>query len=403
MTELVERERPGGSPPGPIDGRDRWFPVVTFLAVAAALWVVVALSAAYLPREPLYPRPSQFTGGWLFEGWARWDAGWYRSIVRDGYVYYPGVQSSVAFWPAYPLAVRLLSGVFPSIYITGITLTVVAGFAAANLFYRWCLARMSRASARAALLVLLLYPYALYLFGPMYADAFCLACLLAAFVALERDHLWLAGLFGFVASAARPVGLLVAIALVVRLLELRNPDAVPLRARLSPRSLTARDLPVFLSFGGFASYCTYLWVRFGDPFLFETVQQVEGWNQGAGPRTWFKFFLVQELTTKTDWPSVWAKVAQGAFALAFLLLVPRIARRFGLAYAVLTAGVVIVPLIGTKDFMGTGRYLLVAFPAFAFLGEKLAERPVARRVVLTSSAIVLLFMVSLFGRGEYLA
>ena len=36
--------------------------------------------------------------------------------------------------------------------------------------------------------------------------------------------------------------------------------------------------------------------------------------------------------------------------------------------------VLAIPIIGTKDFMGTGRYVLAAFPVIAAAGEFLATR-----------------------------
>jgi hypothetical protein len=86
-----------------------------------------------------------------------------------------------------------------------------------------------------------------------------------------------------------------------------------------------------------------------------------------------------------------------------LALLPRIARRFGWAYAVLTLGVVLLPLIGTKDFVGTGRYLLAAFPCAAVAGEWLDARPRTRVVVLAASGLTLAFLASAFARGHYLA
>ena len=105
------------------------------------LWAVAALAAAHLGRTEQYsPAPAHFAGGPLFEPWARWDASWYRTIVEQGYVYYPGVQSSVAFWPSYPMAMRLFEGVSPSPFVTGSLLTLVSGLACAVLFYAWCVA-----------------------------------------------------------------------------------------------------------------------------------------------------------------------------------------------------------------------------------------------------------------------
>jgi branched-chain amino acid transport system permease protein len=90
-------------------------------------------------------------------------------------------------------------------------------------------------------------------------------------------------------------------------------------------------------------------------------------------------------------------------AIGLLFTLPRIARRFGWTYAVFTAGVLLLPIIGTKDFMGTGRYLLVAFPVFALVGEWLADRPRLRPAVLVVSGSTLLFLTTLFARGHYLA
>jgi hypothetical protein len=424
-------------------------PVLAFLAVAAVVWAAAALAGAHLPRTEHYsPAPADFPGGPLFEPWARWDAAWYRSIVTDGYLYYPGVQSSVAFWPSYPLVLEVVSPLFPSVYVAGSVVTLVSGLACAVLFHRWCRLRLAPRAATTSLLLLLLFPFAWYLYGPVYADALCLAAILGAFLALERDRLWLAGLLGLVASAARPVGLVVAVALVLRLIERRNsarialvereqvtgadqraPDldgatvppaplgvrvagivvqgvrrlAVEARARFSPRDLRWSDARILLAFGGFVAWCAFLWIRFGDPLLWQEIQSVPGWDQGSGPPTWFKVFLLEQMVGDAHSPFTWSKVGQGVLALGVLGLVPRIARRFGWAYAAFTLGAVLLPIVGTKDFMGTGRYLLVVFPAFAVAGEWLSSRRRLRVGVLVSSGSLLVFLTMLFARGHYLA
>jgi hypothetical protein len=396
-------------------------PVLAFVVIGALLWCVAQYAATHFSRDPYFPRPDHVVGGSWFESWARWDAYWYRTIVREGYEYYPGVQSSVAFFPAYPVVVWLLSGLFPSIFMTGTVVTVICGLIAAVTFHRWCALRLSPAAAATALLALLLYPYAWYLYGPIYADALCLAATLVAFYAVERDHLWVAGVAGLVASASRPVGLVVAVALALRVLERRNalattgasPDEGPagrgwaaLRAelvrRFSPRSFTRAQAPVLLSFVGFGGWCTYLWIRFGDPFLFATIQSAPGWEQPDGPATWVKARLIGEVFTEPSWYTA-GKFLQGALAIGVVLLVPRVARRFGWAYAALTLGVAMLPILGTKDFMGTGRYLLAAFPAFAVVGEALSARPRLRAAVLSGSALALVFFTAHFARGSYLS
>ena len=53
--------------------------------------------------------------------------------------------------------------------------------------------------------------------------------------------------------------------------------------------------------------------------------------------------------------------------------------------------------------MGTGRYLMAAFPAFALWGERLTARPVPQRVVaLEERASCLLFFGFHFAASVYL-
>ena len=102
----------------PTSGRALWQALGLFAAIAALVWIAVWFGNAHLGHDSWAPPRPDIAGGQLFEGWGRWDAAWYRTIVREGYVYYPGVQSSVAFWPSYPVVVKAFSGLFPSIFIT---------------------------------------------------------------------------------------------------------------------------------------------------------------------------------------------------------------------------------------------------------------------------------------------
>lgn len=416
-------------------------PLLCFIAVGVVVWAAVNLSAAHLTRVGLHEEPTETPGGALVEGWVRWDAFWYRSIAEEGYIYFPNVQSSVAFFPAYPLTMRLLSPVTPSPFVAGILVTVVSGAAASVLFWRWARMQLSDRAAATALALLLLYPFGWYLYGAIYADALFLAVTVGAFLAVEKDRYWLAGILGLVASAGRPPGLAVAICLVLRLLERRNearalvaeaewvtfrasqgrdllvddPPTPPvtrgirgllaqLRSRFSPRELRWSDAPVALAFGGFASFCTYLWLEFGHPFLFAEIQGVKGWDQPPGPHTWFKVAVWDKLSTDPFSDAGLMMISQGALTIAFLVLVPKVARRFGWAYGAFTLMAVAVPAVGSKDFVGLGRYLVAAFPVFALVGEWLSRRsPWVRRAILAACFVSLVYLSSLFGRGYYLS
>lgn len=402
--------------------RDR-FPVLAFAAIGAALLVWVFLSRHVGPQHPDYPRPATFTGIRAFEGWIRFDGNWYRSIAADGYTYNEQIASSVAFFPSYPVAMWLATYVIRDVVLAGIFVTAASGFGATLLFYRWCRDRLGVARARTATLCLLLFPYAWYLFGAVYADALFLLAVLAAFVLLERDHPVWAGLAGAVATGCRPVGFAVVLGLVLRALERRGALRLPwlersgVRDPLLPRvedddrRLLALDLRaarpadagVLLSIGGLVAWSAYLWHRFGDPFLFVEVQRLPPWSQEPGPHTWFKLELFDSIRYHWDWAYNGGLIFQALLALLAIGLIVPAARRFGWGYAAYVVAVVGIPLLGSKDFQGMGRYLLAAFPLFAVAGDLLTSRPRAKVAVLATSTVALAVLSSLYARGWYVA
>lgn len=371
-----------------------------FTGLVVALSMLVALSSRAQRRAD----PDLAGPAWL-DGWFQYDAGWYLDIARSGYGYVPGQQSSVAFFPAYPMGVRGLAGVLGDTQVAGQLLAVLCGLVAVLLYARWARQRLPRRSAVLAVGVLLLYPYAFYLYGPMYADALFLLSAVGAFVLLERRWYLAAGLVGAVATAGRPVGVAVAVGLVVRTLEMIAEDRRAARPGwrdlvTAVRDVRPRHLGVLASALGLVGWCVYLWLEFGHPLAFVEVESAPGWNQGVGPRTWFKVVYLGTLV-KGPHDVALLLTLQALACLAAVLLLRRVHRLFGWGYTAFAAVVLLIPLIGTKDFMGTGRYVLVAFPVMAAAGDLLAthRRRWVAPVTLVVCGILLAALTFLFGRG----
>jgi hypothetical protein len=299
-----------------------------------------------------------------------------------------------------------------------------------------------RKVARTALLVVLLYPYAWYLYGAVYADALFLLAAAGAFLLVEHDRPVLAGIVAAVATAGRPVGTGVILGLVAVVLERRQVIEILFLDRvrdvgwreawtetrgrrrsfatglfgvhLAPGRLRWRDAGVLLSAAGLGAWMWFLGSTYGNPKLFVDVQSAPGWVQPQGPHTWFK---VPWLANVRHLPEYFANphehwdlmlltsgwTFQAVLVLGSLCLLPLVIRRLGWGYAVYVAGVVAIPLLGTKDWQGTGRYLLAAFPVYFVAGGWLATRPRLRVAVLATSGAILVFLTSAFARGFYLA
>jgi Gpi18-like mannosyltransferase len=377
--------------------------LVIFLGVAAVLFSFMSLFAdSRMPRYYNGVKPAHYGGPECLKGWVKYDAGWYRDIAERGY-YYKGKreQSSVPFFPAYPLTMRGLHGTFGGNMVTwGMPITFVSGLASAVLFHRWAARRLGRRAAAVGTAILCLWPYAFYIYGTVYADAMFLAFVLLAFSFVNAGHTVLAGLAGAVATATRPVGLAVLLGLVAVVWEQnRRAGTRPFRRR--------RDWWVLLSAGGVGAYAIYLWVEFGTPVAFAVAEGAPGWDQESGPATWLKFEyftrVVEFRTRGLLYPI--GLTAQMLLAVLLLIVVIKARARVGLGHTVYAVTVLAIPLIGSKDFQGLGRYCLAAFPAFGALGYYVAQHiGVRARVLLFGASTVFLGVLSsAYARGSYVS
>jgi hypothetical protein len=274
-----------------------------------------------------------------------------------------------------------------------------------------------------------LWPYGWYLFGAVYADALFIALVIGAFSLLERGHLVLATSLGAIATATRPVGLAVVVGLFARELEREGVFSLPRIDRIRVGQLTpSREsppdplqtepffrldhtrlrlrsaLPLF-SIVGLVSYVVYLAAKFGEPFAFVRAERAPGWDLKPGPHTWFKVEFFDRLIHfphMGKWYTAGILV-QAVLGFGVLALARRVGRKFGWGYAVYVVAVLAIPLVGSKDFQGIGRYCLAAFPAFAVMGDWLATRRRLATGVLAGSAVALGVLCSGFARGAYVS
>lgn len=367
--------------------------ILVFLGIAAVLFLVAWISVSHLPQVRGFAwRDRLGEVPWL-RGWSHWDAGWYDRIADRGYdLRGSGRQSPAAFFPAYPLLMRLAASVVRSRLVGGILITMASGAATAGLFALWLRDKVEAPARWTALLLFLLYPFAFYVYGAVYADALFIAAVLATFLLLERDlPLW-AGVAGAVATATRPVGAALLLPLVIRAIERRG----------GIRNVQWRDAGVLLAGAGVGAFCLFLWSRYGTPLAFVEAQR--GWNQEPGVETWLKLGFFRDLRAFVDGPSdAVVFLSHPVLTVCALALVPSVVRRWGWGYGSYVLVVAGVSALFTRNFFGMSRYLLAAFPCFAVAGVLLARRPWVRNVGLACSAVLLVGATSLYARGFYIS
>jgi hypothetical protein len=199
--------------------------ITPFLATRVAL-LIAGWLATLFPASPTYPITEALTRGWhfsphrLLDIWGRWDSGWYLSIVNNGYMLqsdYLQHQSNLAFFPLYPMLIRLLLWPIPDQWQTDGAVLLV-GFLLSNLFLLGALLLLyffaqditnDRGVAQRTVLYLLLFPTAFFL-SCFYTDAAFLFLSVAALFAAQRQRWVWAAVAAALLTITRPLGILIA-------------------------------------------------------------------------------------------------------------------------------------------------------------------------------------------------
>src|SRR5215210_6883599 len=319
---------------------------------------------------------------------ARWDAVWYLRIADSGY---GGSQARAAFFPLYPLLVRAageLGGGSPGARLVAAYVISLAAFLAALvLLWRLTSLELGGRVARSALLLLAVFPAALY-FGAPYSESLFLLASVGAFYAARTGRFALAGVAVGAATATRSAGILLLV-------------PVALLWWGQGQGRRARDL-AWLALGPLclAAYSLHLGLVQGDPLAFLDVQ--DAWyRELAGPLggVWdglvAAFDGARQLLSGSREPVYFEAAGGDPFRIAainvtlFGFLVFSLAacvgvwRRLPPAYGAWVTVALLLPLsfpVGPQPLMSLPRFLAVLFPIFIWLGLVCEERRLTHRV-----------------------
>jgi hypothetical protein len=348
---------------------DSLFAVMTVgLASSAAAFLANLIFEPAIPRGFALP----FSNAKFVEIFAAWDSGWYWDIATRGYYFRPDAESSIAFFPLYPMLMRLAAAPFgggdAATWIAGIVVALVADVCALVAIHR--LAERifgSREVARRTVLYIAVFPWSLFLTRVYSESVFLLTSVLAVSYACDRRW-WQAGVWGALATLARPNGILIALPLILYAIA----DKPGIR-QLARRATAFAPIPL-----AFAGFCAYVFLLTGDPLGWISAQSHWGYSLGHPP--WqqlqrvigafvehgaYGYFLMSDIAS--------FELLQAATALIFLTLTPLIFRRLGAPMGAYVLVSLLVPL-SSNALEGLGRYASVLFPAFMLVGSMTTAR-----------------------------
>jgi hypothetical protein len=352
------------------------------LAVAA---IVVAIAGVDGRNESSFDSPGlTHPLGGLLSPLARWDSVWYLHIAHSGYD-----GPSTAFFPLYPLLVRAIAvvGEPAALLVSAYVVSLAALFGALYLMHRLVALELGGdETARRSVLMLALFPGALW-FGAPYSESLFLLLSVAAFYFARTDRWALAGAAAALASATRSAGVVLLVPLLILWWQSgRRPRDLAWIA-LAPLGLAAYSLYLALSLGdGFAYlHLQDVWFRsFAGPFGGIPDAAVAAWDGlrqiVSGQRSHVYFTAAGGDPIDVGWHNV---ELFGFLVLAAVATVGAL-RRLPLAYGAYALVALALPLsfpVGPQPLMSLPRFLAVLFPLFMWLAL-VGRTPRRRGVVL---------------------
>lgn len=142
--------------------------------------------------------------------WQRFDTNWYLKVAQSGYSESDG---STAFFPLYPLSIKLFGFILGNNLLAGLLISNAALLGALVLLFKLAMEYFEVGEVRRSLIYLMLFPTAFFFFAA-YTEAPFLFLVLASLLAANRKHWLWAVLFGSLAALTRLQGVLMIIPLV---------------------------------------------------------------------------------------------------------------------------------------------------------------------------------------------
>lgn len=385
--------------------------LVFVLSVFFVNRLLVLLASAYVLREKW---PALGLGRFLrevsIENFYRWDSGWYGMIAEKGYE-----LKATAFFPMFPMLIAGVQTVFG-------TSAAFAGWLVSNIAFLLMLAASFRLlrldyperDARRIVWMIALYPTSYY-FGAVYTESLFLLFTVLALYAMRTRRWGYAGAAGFFASVTRNTGVFLTIAYAWEYLRIERWRDLFDFVRNPFRCLQANGwrhlwwvfvipLPFFL-------YMGYLFLRFGDPFAFASVQEqfgrsflnpfvtlYEGYRMTGG---WM-------LHKGIDWFFVYFFVEFLFVTLTIVVLIVSF-RNMRLAYWLIILYSFFIPMTApahgeVKDyFVSYSRYSMVIFPLYVGLYELVKRWRVGYWLMQAVFASLLLILVYAWSQGKWIA
>lgn len=313
---------------------------------------------------------------------------WYVDIARRGYFYSASRESSMGFFPFYPLLIRAGGLLFADLRIAAVLVAHVCLLAAGLLLNALINVDYRDQRINRAAITLLMFGPASFFFSHAYTESTFLMLATASFLAAFKRQWLVACLCGMCLSATRNVGVLIAVPLFFEYLRQLETQGFSWKALLHPRILLLCLIPA-----GFGLFLLYGYVEFGDARAYFKATAA-GWERTLVP-PW------RTIANAKNHPPFYAWYWGITLLSAIGVWLTAIYLRLRLSYIV-WGSMLFTLYLCSNSLEAIGRYLSIVFPLFIGSGVMAVRFPISYVPLLTGSTALFILGTLLSAIGFWI-
>jgi Gpi18-like mannosyltransferase len=375
---------------------------ISFLIWRVGLFFVAFLSIFLFPtfgaRFPYADRVLEITHlpYWIW-GFGNFDGVHYLRIAQDGYL----AQYSQAFFPLFPVLIRLFSFLLPKIpnldtniytdpafFYSGLILSNIFFLGALLVFYKILRIDFKKDISFLSIIFILVFPTSFF-FGAVYTESLFLLLAVSAIFLIRKGNFFWAAILISLSTATRVTGVLL---IPVYLME-----AFKNKSRLSFVWTLITPLGIF-------AYMYYLKSAFNNPLYFLTSQPIFGAGRSSGeiillPQVIYRYLKIF-LTTKILTLPFFNAFLEFTFTLVPLVFLVAFIKKIRPSYWVFSVSALLLGTL-TGTFSSMPRYVLISI--FLFLPYLITQFRKYVKPAILVSGILGVVLVMFFIRGYWIA
>ncbi|MEI7890846.1 MAG: hypothetical protein WCI36_02660 [bacterium] len=320
----------------------------------------------------------------------KWDSFWYTSISRHGYTFSEQKNSSIAFFPLYPMVIRAVRTItrLPQDYIS-FGLNIIFSFLSSLYLYRLARFDYNEKKSLAILVVFLFFPPA-YFFVSGYPEALFVLLGIASLYFARKGHWAKAGIASGLLAITKPYGIFM---FPVLMLEYLWSSGWDLKVFYKKINWTPLLLPLF----SFAGFVLFNYLKFGDPIAFLKTQKTWGRSLDnpmvALIKEFDHYIFGGHILSGSNFPYV-VYLLSFVFSIFALFVCWKRVRKTYLVFS----GLLLLSALLTGTLTSWGRYMLLAFPILFGPAIYFSQKKWVFYLYFFVSASVMIFCASYFVR-----